>query len=470
MFTGFLRFRNSHYLWQIYMEVLNKIAQLKAELDSLRPLDKDREAAIMQKLRLDWNYHSNHLEGNSLTFGETKALILFGITAAGKPLKDHFEMTGHDEAVKWVEDVVKIGRPMTEMFIRELHKLILKEPYEMPTITPEGIPAKRIINVGVYKTTPNHVLTPTGEIFRFATPEETPAMMHDLIEWYRQKESDPETHPLLMAAEFHYKFIRIHPFDDGNGRSARILMNFILMKHGYPPVVVKTEDKANYIAALQLSDAGIITPFIEYIGENLAYSLEIMLRGARGENIDEPDDVDKEIALIERKIKNLSTPEDISFEERKVRLFDSCISKLLREFIKQNQKFKHFYVDVDWRPKGGSFDTNPLVYKRINERIIKEIRFNYFEKKSTRTIQFRMTFYNFNNPVVQKFSYTSIISIFFEDSQWTISSSKKNLSFTLAYGEELEAAQINDIVRAETKAHTDYINQQIELAQKKSEP
>lgn len=108
------------------MELLEKIDQLKSELDSLRPIDKEQEMAIMQKFRLDWNYHSNHLEGNTLSYGETKALILFGITASRKPLKDHFEITGHDEAIKWIEEVIKQDRPFTENFIRELHTLLVK--------------------------------------------------------------------------------------------------------------------------------------------------------------------------------------------------------------------------------------------------------------------------------------------------------------------------------------------------------
>jgi len=137
------------------MDILNRIDQLKAELDALRPLDADREGRIMQKFRLDWNYHSNHLEGNSLTYGETKALILFGITAQGKPLKDHLEMTGHNEAIKWIEEVVKEERPLTESFIRQLHVLLLKEPYWVDAVTIDGKPTKKLIQVGQYKTSPN---------------------------------------------------------------------------------------------------------------------------------------------------------------------------------------------------------------------------------------------------------------------------------------------------------------------------
>jgi Fic family protein len=257
--------------------MLNQVLILKNELDALRPLGREQEAIIMQKFRLDWNYHSNHLEGNSLTYGETKALILFGLTAQGKPLKDHFEITGHDEAVKWIEDIVKQKRPLTESFIRELHTLLLQKSYEVDSITPDGKPTKRRIEIGQYKTAPNHVLTKTGEIFRFATPEETPAKMHDLMEWLREKQVNSDTEHVLLAAEFHYRFIRIHPFDDGNGRTARLLMNFILMQYGYPPAIIKTEDKENYFNVLRLADAGNIELFVNYIAENLSRSLEIMI-------------------------------------------------------------------------------------------------------------------------------------------------------------------------------------------------
>lgn len=264
------------------MEILKQAEQLKAELDSLRPLDAEAEARIMQKFRLDWNYHSNNLEGNSLTYGETKALILFGITAQGKPLKDHFEITGHNDAINWVVDLVKGETELTEVFIRELHTLLLKESSYKEAQTPDGKPTRRKIEVGKYKTQPNHVITVTGETFYFATPEETPAKMQELIEWFRIEKAKPEVNTIILSALFHYKFIRIHPFDDGNGRVARILMNFILMQFGYPPVIIKTEDKVNYFRVLRLADADQLNPFIDYIANNLISSLEIMISGARG--------------------------------------------------------------------------------------------------------------------------------------------------------------------------------------------
>jgi cell filamentation protein, protein adenylyltransferase len=447
------------------MDILKRLSELKAELDSLRPIDKDREAAVMQKLRLDWNFHSNHLEGNSLTYGETKALILFGITAAGKPLKDHFEMTGHDEAVKWIEEVVKEQRPLTENFIRQLHQLILKESYEVDAITPDGKPTKKKIAVGAYKTQPNHVLTPTGEIFRFATPEETPAEMTGLIDWYRQQKEDPETHPLLLAAEFHYRFIRIHPFDDGNGRTARILMNFILMSGGYPPVIVKTEDKQNYLAALRQADAGVIQPFIEYIGENLQHSLEIMIKGAKGEIIDEPEDVDKEIALIEQKFNSIGDGiTKLKSFETIMDVYENSIQNLFTQFVAHCHKFDKFYNSFSFNYQVNGRGSNTSKSGDIDFGMMT----NLIAISKEKTDDIRLT-YNFRacrKSAVQSFNYSSAIAIQFEKNNYSILSSNGKLIFKKYYHEYLSAKENLKIITMETKAHTDFINQQIELGKK----
>jgi Fic family protein len=254
--------------------MLEKALKLKQELDQLRPIPLEVEERIMQKFRLDWNYHSNNIEGNSLTYGETRALIMHGITAQGKPFKDYLEVKGHNEAIYLIEEVIKQKRPLTESFIRELHILILKEPYEVDAVTQDGKVVKKLIEIGKYKSLPNHVRTATGEIFYFASPEETPAKMNDLLAWYRD---NLNLNPIILAASFHYKFIRIHPFDDGNGRLARILMNFILMQFHFPPVIIKTEDKNNYFYALTQADSGNLDYFVDYIASNLIDSLEIML-------------------------------------------------------------------------------------------------------------------------------------------------------------------------------------------------
>lgn len=280
----------------------DKINHLKNEIDALRPLDKDTEGRIQQKFRLDWNFHSNNIEGNSLTFGETKTFLLHGITADGKPLKDHLDIKGHNQALEMLEDIVHDGRDLSENFIREMHQIILHEPYDKPAITPDGKKVKRHIQVGSYKTQPNHVVTKTGETFYFAKPEETPALMNDLMAWYNNAISERKLHPIELAALLHYKFIRIHPFDDGNGRLSRILMNLSLMKFGFPPVIIKTQKKEEYYRALQQADGGDSSFFVDYIAKLQIESLELYLRGAKGEHIEEEDDLDKEISILKAQL------------------------------------------------------------------------------------------------------------------------------------------------------------------------
>lgn len=356
-----------------YKECLQKAKALRKELDNYRPLTPEMEDRIMRKFRLDWNFHSSNIEGNSLTYGETKALILFGQTAQAKPLKDHLEMSGHDEAIKNIEEVVRQKRTLTENFIRELHKLILKNPYEVDAITPDGKPTKKKISIGSYKTTPNHVKTPTGEIFYFASPEETPAKMDDLMKWYRQEIDKKDLDVVLFATEFHYRFIRIHPFDDGNGRIARLLMNFILMQKGYPPAIIKTKDKQNYFNALQQADAGNIEYFFKYICEREVESLELMISGAKGEEIEEEDDLDKKIKLLKQKLGR--EPND-TIKTRKsskhiLNIINESVLPLLEELERTSVKFDSFfkertvYVKIDSHQENGRSYTN--VIKKLME-------------------------------------------------------------------------------------------------------
>ena len=281
--------------------IIEEIDRLKRELDKLRPLPADVVGRIEQKLRLDLNYHSNAIEGNSLTLGETKSLILHGLTARGKPMRDHLDIEGHDEAVKAIEDAVKRNEKLNEVFIRNLHRVLLKEPYENDAITPEGHPTKRPISIGDYKTQPNNVRTATGEIYHFTLPDQVKPAMSDLIDWYRKNESKGE-HPIVIAATFHYRFVRIHPFDDGNGRMARLLMNMILIKHGYTVAIIPIGEREQYINTLEQADKSEdLAQFIAYIAHCCEYTLNLHLKAARGEDIEDVEDIDKEIELFLKK-------------------------------------------------------------------------------------------------------------------------------------------------------------------------
>ncbi len=448
------------------MESIKRAIELKVELDKLRPLSKDDELRIMQKFRLDWNYHSSNIEGNSLTYGETKALILFGTTASGKPLKDHFEMTGHNEAINWIIDIIKEERPLTENFIRQLHEILLKEEYWVDAITPEGEPSKKLIKVGSYKETANHVKTQTGEIFRFATPEETPAKMQELVEWYRTKENEKDIEPILIAAEFHYKFIRIHPFDDGNGRLARILMNFILMRHAYPPVVVKTNDKENYFSVLRQADVGNIDPFFDYIALNLIHSLEIMTSGAKGDSIEEKDDIDKEIALLWQRVE--STSNSLGIQKSKeviLNIIDNSLTSFLKSIFEQSEKFKIFYKNFSMTAK---FD-NQNMGLASPDKIIDSIRNNKLHiNDDFQSLTIKSEFKNFKKKGFGNLKFAILVQIKFEDFNYKINTLPTTKELTKKYNDLLNKSEMVNILKVFKETHMNQIDSAVEDFNKKS--
>jgi Fic family protein len=282
-------------------QVLTHIEQLKKQLEKLQPLSAENQQRLDKKFRLEWNYNSNHMEGNTLTYGETELLLIFDLTKGNHELREYEEMKGHDVALKLVNELVDDKeRTLNENFIRQLNTLLLVRPFFKEAITPDGQPTRREIKVGEYKSFPNHVLLKNGEEFHYALPAETPAKMGDLIEWYKNNTDEP----VIVAADLHYKFVCIHPFDDGNGRIARLLMNFHLLKNNLPPVVIKSEDKKNYLRALQEADAGDIDSIRTYIAEKLVWSLELSIKAAKGENIDELGDWDKKLDLLKKGFKN----------------------------------------------------------------------------------------------------------------------------------------------------------------------
>lgn len=328
-------------------ELTQKIDTLNEKVNKFRPLNQEQELRLIQKMRLDWNYHSCNIEGNTLTYGETKDLLFWGITAKGKPFKDHIELKGHNQAVEWIFDIVKDkNRPLNETFIRDLHSLIIAPDSYIDAQTPEGLPIKKLVLRGEYKRTPNHVLTKTGEMFHFASPEETPARMQELMDWFRKNQEEKNIHPLLLSCLFHYKFVRIHPFDDGNGRMSRILMNFILMMYGYSPVIIPTNEKSDYVTALEYADKENFNNFILFIGEKLLTSLELVLKAAKGESIEDEADLDKMLSMLDKRIENIDESKGIT-KERTIKtqldLFEICLEPLNNIIFSKLEKFNKYF-------------------------------------------------------------------------------------------------------------------------------
>lgn len=267
-----------------------------------------------------------------------------GLTAKGKPLKDHLDLRGHSNAINYLLGFVHDNEVLTEAAIRKLHEILLVEPYQVQAITPDGLPTMKTVALGQYKTQPNHVRTPTGETHYYARPEETPAKMRDLMEWYRDETGKGTMHPVEMAARYHHQFTAIHPFDDGNGRMSRLLMNLMLMQGGYPPAVIRLGERDQYLAALRRADAGECDDFLCFIAEHMVASLGLYIRAARGEEIHEPTDLEKEIALLKIELKHVEEPDSLTQDIQR-QLFENSFNPFLVEVAKLLTPLCEFFLE-----------------------------------------------------------------------------------------------------------------------------
>lgn len=284
------------------MEDIKQLKSAQAKWLALQPLTEDENMRLSRKFTVEFNYNSNHIEGNTLTYGQTEILLLFGKVIAEAEMHDLEEMKASNVGLKMMQvEAGDIHKPLTEIFIRTLHHTILREDYTVHKDLPGGMQTSYTVHAGCYKTRPNSVITRYGDRFEYASPEETPALMHDLVAWYNEAEQSGQYTPMQLAILFHYRYIRIHPFEDGNGRIARLMVNFILARHGLPMMVVRSAKKMEYLEALHKADAKVgvipsvgahaalsdILPFFTYMEKAAALDIEsnIMFLRDKAENI-----------------------------------------------------------------------------------------------------------------------------------------------------------------------------------------
>ena len=282
-----------------------KYLNIKKALDAwqaLQPLsEKDRDR-LSRRFTVDFNYNSNHIEGNTLTYGQTEILLLFGKVIGEADVKDVQEMTASNVGLRMMAEEAAVKEmPLTQNFIRTLHKTLLREDYTVYRDLPGGVQTSYTVHAGTYKTRPNSVITRYGDRFEYASPEETPGLMTELVDWYNAAEKEGRLSPVELAALFHYRYIRIHPFEDGNGRIARLMVNFILCRHDYPMIVVRSRNKSEYLEALHQADLEVgtvpndgahaplkdIRPFMKYFNELVATEVynDVLFVSERNENV-----------------------------------------------------------------------------------------------------------------------------------------------------------------------------------------
>ena len=239
-------------------KLVSGLERVLVEWRKLQPLSDSVKEKMRRRFVLDFNYNSNHIEGNTLTYGQTEVLLLFGKVIGEAQINDLEEMKASNVGLRMmIEEAVNREKPLTENFIRTLHKTLLREDYTVYRNLPGGMQTSYTIHAGRYKTRPNSVITRYGDRFEYASPEETPALMNDLVTWYNVEETKGRLTPVQLACLFHYRYIRIHPFEDGNGRIARLMANFILLRHNLPMVVVRSREKQSYIEALHKADLSV---------------------------------------------------------------------------------------------------------------------------------------------------------------------------------------------------------------------
>lgn len=232
-----------------------KLDELKVKLDNYRPLSSEVVKNLHEDLVLRWTYHSNAIEGNTLTLQETK-VALEGITVGGKTLREHFEAINHKDAILFIEQLAQKNEFLSEYIIKQIHSLILKN------IDDENRGTYRKINVII-----------SGAEHKPPQSFEVPLKMQSFIKEYELKRKT--LHPIELAAFVHIEFVGIHPFIDGNGRTSRLLLNLELIKAGFPPVVINVEDRLEYYKALDCAHTtGDYEPFLALMEKVVAKSFE----------------------------------------------------------------------------------------------------------------------------------------------------------------------------------------------------
>jgi len=241
--------------------LLQELDILKAELSKFRLQDN---AKVQEALAIEYTYESNRIEGNTLTLQETQLVVEKGLTIGGKPLKEHLEAINHNEAIDFIGELVKKESVLDESTLKQIHSIILK------SIDRE--------NAGVYRKVPVLI---SGSTHTPPQPYLLQKLMEDYFQFY--EESRKSMHPVVLAAEMHERLVTIHPFIDGNGRTSRLVMNLILLQHGYPIANIRgdSESRLKYYDALERSREDGKNAFIELVADSVKQTTERLLKLAK---------------------------------------------------------------------------------------------------------------------------------------------------------------------------------------------
>lgn len=240
----------------IHEKLLSRIIEKKQKLDSIRPLPGDSIKKLHEEMRLLHTYHSNAIEGNTLTLSETKLVLEEGITIGGKSLREHLETTNNANAFDYIETIIgKKKKTIDHITIQKIHEIVTAGILE---------------EAGRYRTKNVRITGATK------TPPDWSKVVNLMDEFIENIEKS-EKNPIETSAFLHHRFVEIHPFIDGNGRVARLLTNMYLIGLGYSPIVIKAEDRKKYYKHLKAADAGNPGPFANFIAKAIDESFTMLL-------------------------------------------------------------------------------------------------------------------------------------------------------------------------------------------------
>lgn len=323
-------------------------------------------------------------------------------------------------------------------------------PFWKEAETLYGQATRRQIKVGQYKEYPNSVRLQNGEMFEYASPTDTPIKMNQLIQWYNTEVEKDELHPVMLAALLHYKFVLIHPFDDGNGRISRLLMNYVLIKNNLPPIIIKTAEKKKYLNALNQADVGNIEAFVKYIGEQLIWSLELTIKATKGENIEEVDDYEKEIAIWKKQVTAKKVNGEPKSNQVVYELYQSGIAEMFEDFVN-----KHAHFDELFRDKSLGFCKDNLCGSDVdylnNEMAkINSSTMSFLTNNSIQQINISISFKEYKFNEVKHFYIISNLGLYFEPYRYIVKHNELIL-FERNYGNLLSKKEIGNIVTDSVK-------------------
>jgi hypothetical protein len=299
-----------------FQDKLTHIEQLQAAIASYGKLPADVLKRVNYTFRLDWNYYSNSMEGNSLTPDETRSVMIDSITVNGKPFRDIVEMRKHDKLITGIIGMGKGELNISEKRIKDIHAAILYEE-----------DAEKSKKTGQWKNESG-----------------APEKIHALVDWVNaekdkiSRKDSGALHPVHLAFQFYLDYVSIHPFYDGNGRTSRILCNLILLSYGYPPINIKTTERGDPALLYDL------------MADMVIRSQEMILKGIVGKSISDANDPDIRLQLLEAELNALGSDDDIlkSFsKEVFFEMYDGWLDDLVVRSVEAVQKFNNLFKGVE---------------------------------------------------------------------------------------------------------------------------